>query len=144
MRSLKYVTIAAMLISFFSVGEVSAKKKMLPKAYMFGFSAAFTDSVVYFTNVQTVDSVWIDTKSKFLLGRDNYSYQLKNYFAQQKNMPARTCVVFFGQKKKDVEKKLIKLKNKYTVKAKTPFDVRFLETGEFKFKGIDMSIEEVE
>lgn len=59
-------------------------------------------------------------------------------------MPARTCVVFFGQKKKDVEKKLIKLKNKYTVKAKTPFDVRFLESGEFKFKGIDMSIEEVE
>lgn len=47
-------------------------------------------------------------------------------------------------KKKDVEKKLIKLKNKYTVKAKTPFDVRFLESGEFKFKGIDMSIEEVE
>ena len=47
MKSLKYVTIAAILISFFSVGEVSAKKKMLPKAYMFGFSAAFTDSVVY-------------------------------------------------------------------------------------------------
>ncbi|MBO5185672.1 MAG: hypothetical protein J6B91_01290 [Prevotella sp.] len=142
MKPIKYITIAAMLVSLFAIGEVSAKKKMLPKGYMFGFSAAFTDSVVYFTDIQAVDSVWIDTKSKFLLGRDNYSYQLKDYFTQQKNMPSRTCVVFFGKEKKDVEKKLLKMRKKYTTKSKVPYDIRFLSADEFKFKGIDMNTEE--
>ena len=31
--------------------------------YMFGFSASFTDSVAYITDVQQVDSAYIDTKT---------------------------------------------------------------------------------
>jgi multiple sugar transport system permease protein len=60
--------------------QASAKKVVLPKAYLYGFVANFTDSVVYFTDIQSVDSVWYDTKNMFLLGRSSYSNQLREYF----------------------------------------------------------------
>lgn len=144
MKSFKYLFIAAILASALTVTGVSAKRKMMPRVYMFGFCASFTDSTVYFTNVQAVDSAWMDTKTKFLLGRDNYSYQLRDYFTYNQNMPNRTCIVMFGEKKKDVEEKYMKLKKKYTIKAKDMYDVKYLSESDFKFKPINMYVEEEE
>lgn len=109
-------------------------------AYMFGFSGSFTDSVVYFTPIQQVDSVWMDTKTKFLLGRDNYAYQLKNFFADNYGEPFRTCIVFYAWKEKDINKKYAKMKDRYTVKARNPYDVKFIE--DFSFVSVDMAMEE--
>ncbi len=144
MKSLKYIAAAMMLASAFAAGDVSAKRKMIPEAYIFGFSASFTDSVVYFTNVQAIDSTWIDSKTKFLLGRENYSYQLKDYFTHKQGQPARTCIVFYERKKKDIEKAFLKLKKKYTVKAKDMYDVRYIDGRDFMFKPVDMGIAEEE
>ena len=79
--------------------EISAKGKIVPEMYIFGFSASFKDSVVYFTEINKIDSAWIDSKTGFLLGRDNYAYQLKNYLTQDKNNPNRTCIVIFDKNK---------------------------------------------
>ena len=64
---------------------------------------------------------------------------MKNYFTDMQNMPNRTCVVVFSEKKKEVEEKLMKMKRKYTVKAKTPFEVRYITDSDFKFKAVDMT-----
>lgn len=141
MRFIKYVMIAFVLVFAFTTTEMSAKKKMVPSVYMFGFSASFADSTVYFTDMQQVDSAWIDSKTKFLLGRDNYALQLKNYFANSLKMKNRTCVVIFGIKRKDAEKKYNKMKRIYTVKAKNKYDVKYLNASDFKFNCIDMSVE---
>lgn len=142
MKSVKCILTVALLVSAFAVTGVSAKRKMVPRVYMFGLSASFTDSIVYFTNIQPVDSAWIETKKNFLLGRDNYSYQLRDYFANEQQMPHRTCIVISGEKRKDVEKKLLKLRRMYTVKAKGMYDVRTLGDSDFKFKAINMDIQE--
>lgn len=142
MKTLKYIMAAALLVAAFAATEVSAKKKMVPRAYIFGFSASFTDSVVYMTNVQAVDSVWIDTKTKFLLGRENYSYQLRDYFTYKQNMPNRTCLVLFGLNRKDAEKKYVKMKRKYTEKADGKYDVRYLDSADFKFRPVSIDEEE--
>ena len=63
--------------------NVSAQKSIVQKVYAYGFSASFKDSVVYFTEIQEIDSAWVGVKTKFLEGRENYSYQLKEYFANQ-------------------------------------------------------------
>lgn len=139
MKAFKYILTAVILISAFATTGISAKSKVVPRMYMFGFSASFTDSIVYFTNVQAVDSAWVESRGNFLQGRDNYSYQLKNYFANTQNMPNRTCVVIYAMTKKKAEEKFMKMKRKYTVKAKTPFDVRFINENDFTFKAIDMS-----
>ena len=96
MKSVKFLFLAAALMALSAAPEASAKRKMLPKTYMFGFSASFRDSTVYFTNVQAVDSVWVETKGDMLLGRNVYSYQLKNYM-NGLGMPHRTCVVMFAE-----------------------------------------------
>jgi hypothetical protein len=106
---------------------------------MFGFVASFNDSTVYFTNIQKVDSVWVTKKKQMLAGRHNYSYQLREFFANQRNLPNRTCVVVADVDRKKVEKKYTKMKNKYLVKSKKPYDVRNVAETDFKFTAVDMS-----
>ena len=56
----------------------SAKKEPVPHIYMFGMAASFTDTIVFFTPIQQIDSAWIDTKSELLQERQAYSYQLRD------------------------------------------------------------------
>lgn len=128
-------------ITLMAVGtmKVQAQDVKVPHAYMFGFVASFNDSTVYFTNIQKVDSVWVTKKKKFLSGRNQYSYQLRNFFSETRNMPNRTCVVIANVDRKKLEKKYIKMKNKYLVKSKKPYDVRNVAESDFKFTAVDMS-----
>jgi hypothetical protein len=139
MKFYNYLLITVICFSVFTFSEVSAKKKTMPKVYLFGFSASFTDSLVYFTDIQAVDSAWTDTKTKFLLGRENYSYQLRDYFRDNQNKPNRTCIVMYGWKRKDAEKQLIKMKSLYTVKGKGKYNVKYLNENDFKFTPINVS-----
>ena len=123
-----------------------AKPKQVPKVYIFGFSASFKNPVVYLTDIQELDSAWIDSKTKFLLGRDTYSTQLKEYLTQSVNDSHRTCVVMFSTEKAKAEKKYMKLKRTYTVKAKAKdgYDVKYLDRKDFSFETVDMSPSEEE
>jgi len=140
MRLIKQVTLAILLMAAGSL-NVQAQNVKVPHAYMFGFVASFNDSTVYFTNIQQVDSVWVTKKKSMLAGRNNYSYQLREFFTQQRNLPNRTCVVVANVDRKKVEKKYIKMKNKYLVKSKKPYDVRNIADTDFKFQPVDMSNE---
>lgn len=140
MKLIKQLTLAIVLMAA-GATNVQAQNIKVPHAYMFGFVASFNDSTVYFTNIQQVDSVWVTKKKKMLAGRNNYSYQLREFFAQKRNMPNRTCVVVANTDRKKVEKKYIKMKNKYLVKSKKPYDVRNIADSDFKFSAVDMSNE---
>ena len=140
MRFFKQLTLAIVLMAA-GATNVQAQNVKVPHAYMFGFVASFNDSTVYFTNIQKVDSVWVTNKKSMLAGRNQYSYQLRDYFAQQRNMPNRTCVVVANTDLKKLEKKYIKMKNKYLVKSKKPYDVRNVADSDFKFSAVDMSNE---
>ena len=52
----------------------------LTPTYMFGVVTSFNDSVVYFTEIQRLDSTWINTKNNFLYSREYYSFQLRGRF----------------------------------------------------------------
>ena len=54
-------------------------------------------------------------------------------------MPNRTCVVIANVDRKKLEKKYIKMKNKYLVKSKKPYDVRNISESDFKFETVDMA-----
>lgn len=137
-----YLIIAVIVLGTFVCNDVNAKREVVPKGYLFGFSGSFTDSTVYFTPIQEVDSVWMDSKTKFLLGRDNYAYQMKTFFSDTYGEPYRTCIVFFAWEKKKIDKKFAKMKARYTTKAKSPYDVIFLDADDFTFRTVDMSMEE--
>ncbi len=141
MRVLKYTLLAA-LFAVLLPQAAQAKGTMLPKAYLYGFIANFTDSVVYFTDIQEVDSVWYDKKTKFLLGRSSYSAQLKNYFTYTLNKPNSTCIVSFGLTRKAAEKKYAKLKKQYTDKHAGAYEIRSLNENEFRFTPVNMAPDE--
>ena len=140
MKILKYI-LFTLLLAVAMPTEMQAKKVMKPIMYMFGFSASFQDSIIYMTDVQEVKNVWYDSKDKFLLGREHYSSQLKNYLENTKQQPNRVCVVMFAETRKDIEKLFIKMRKEYTVKAKGRYDMRYLTTEEFRFEAVDMSDE---
>ena len=132
MKQLKYMLLLAALML---AANVSAKMLKTSHMYMFGFSASFKDSVVYVTDIQDVQGAWIEKKSKFLMGRDKYSEQLKTHLTEQLRQNDRVCVVFFNKSKKKTEKKYLKLMKKY----KKGYDIRYLNVTEFKFEVIDMA-----
>ena len=120
----------------------TAQNILVPKAYLFGFAASFNDSTVFFTDIQTVDSVWVTKKKGFLAGKSNYSYQLRsNYCEQKMDLPKRTCVVVSALKRKDAEKKYKKMMKKYVGKKAKNYDVRYISSSDFHFEPVDMGIE---
>lgn len=96
------------------VGATAKKSKDKNKygVYMAGVSASFTDSLVYFTDIQFLDSAQVDGKG-FLVGRSQYSVQLKDYLETKEGGKNRTCFMFFNVKKNKLQKELQKLKEKY-------------------------------
>lgn len=127
---------------------VSAKATVAKEMYIFGFAASFNDTIVHFTDIQRLDSTWIDSKTKFLLGRDHYSNQMRNYIAEALNMPQRTCITIYGTTRKKIEKEYLKLiqlyapkdENKKKKKKKANvFDVRHINQNEFAFSPVNMS-----
>lgn len=83
------------------------------KVYMFGFSASFNDSLVYVTDIQAVDSVMIEPKTEFLVGRTAYGNQLQFFLTDHKERPNTTCVVFFDKKLENLRKRYNKVMKRY-------------------------------
>jgi hypothetical protein len=141
MKPIRHHVIGAALTVLLALSYTAAQAKNVveKKAYMFGFSASFNDSIVYFTNIQEVDSVWFTQKKSMLAGRSHYSNQLREYCNDKLNQPKRTCIVVGSKKLKKVEKKYEKMKKMYTQSKKTTYDVRFIPEEDFKFETVNMS-----
>lgn len=130
-----------LLLTMTIVPTASWSKKLQPPCvYIFGFSASFQDTVVYMTDVQAVKGAWIESKTKFLLGREHYSRQLADYFSQHQQ-PNRVCMVMFALKREDAEKKYLKLRKQYTSKSKRTYDIRYLNATDFEFTPVNMGDE---
>lgn len=131
-RSYKIMFIClAMLLS---ISESKATEK-LTKIYVYGFSSSFNDSTIFLTDLMELDSVWINTKTKFLYGRDIYSQQLKDYI-QGKGVSTPTCVVSYADTRNEAEKKYIKLRDKYTNKKEGNYTIKYIGNKEFQFKAV--------
>lgn len=123
-----------------AVGGAEAKKSsQMQKMYIFGMAASFTDTIVHFTPIEEIDSAWIDKKI-FLMGREEYSYQLRDYLAKQLLMPQRTCIVVFDKNRKKLEKKYARMLSLYTTRPKKgrSYDVRHIGQQDFRFNAVNM------
>ena len=86
--------------------------------YILGASISVTDSIVYFTEIQKIDSIVFDAEHKLLPNRQHYSYELTDYMAFKENMPGRPSAVFYTHKLSSLQKKEAKLKKKLLKKNK--------------------------
>ena len=144
MKTLKYVMLlcAVCTLAVINIDTAQAKKRKIPKVYMFGFSASFNDSTIYLTDIQEVDSAWIDDKSHFLQGRGIYAQQLKDYLTSAIQQPNRICMVMYSETLKEIEKQYVKMKRLYTKKSKMPYDIHYLDETMFHFEKIQLYFDE--
>lgn len=102
-------------LTFFIVLVVStaamlAKNDKKDVVYIFGASISFSDSTVYFTEIQEIEGVKL--AKGFLPHRHMYAYELKDYMNFKEDMPGRTSVIFFSKKRSSLEKKEAKVKRR--------------------------------
>lgn len=112
MRLIKLLCFVFAVSMVVGVAAKKSKDKNKYGVYMVGVSASFTDSLVYFTDIQYLDSAMVDGKG-FLVGRSQYSVQLKDYLETKQGEKNRTCFMFYNLKKNKLQKELLKLKDKY-------------------------------
>ena len=128
---MKYVKILfAIALVFTMCSAFSLKKDHSKPVYAFGISASFTDTVVYFTEIQILDSVSL-SKEGFLAHRELYSYQLKNYLEDNLLQQNSTCMIYFSENKSKLEKEATKILNKY--KKSRNMTVTRIEADKFRF-----------
>ena len=77
-----------------------------------------------------LDSIVLD-KDCFLPNRELYSYQLKNYLELNMNQPNRTCMIYFSENKKKIDKEQAKLLARY--KKNSAVEVEVLPADKFRF-----------
>jgi hypothetical protein len=137
MRFLKYIVLTLLVCVAMGAEAKTVKARHM---YVFGFAASFKDSVVYMTEIQDVQGALYDTKTKFLLGRDSYSDQLKAFFKEKMQLSDRVCMVMFSTSKKKAEKKYMKLRKKYTgdKKRSSTYEVRYVTTQDFQFEPVGL------
>lgn len=126
---MKHIKIIFAVMLVFTLCTAFTMKSHKP-VYAFGVAASFNDSVVYCTEIQVLDSTALD-KNGFLPKRDLYSYQLKNYLEYDLKKPDYTCMIYFSENKKKLEKEAVKVKAKY---KKSTMVLQAITSDKFSFK----------
>ena len=124
--------LAFLALAFVPAMMTAAQKETT--LFVYGFAASFNDSTVYFTDVQQIDKAWADSKTGFLYSRDNYSYQLRENL-QARGIQHPTCITVYGKTRKEVEKKYVNMKKRYTTNGR--YDVKYIPSNEFRFEPIE-------
>ena len=81
--------------------------------YLFGVSQQLTDSVVYITFINEVDSLDLEKRTKFLPFRSEFSLQLKEYMEGTLKKDHQTTCVFYSPSRKKLSKKYYKIKKRF-------------------------------
>lgn len=131
MKYIKFICLAAILFTVCSAFEFPFPflKKQGNIVYAYGVSASFKDSIIYFTEIQTMDSVKL--KNGMLPNRYEYSQELKIYMEDKMKLANQTCVIYFGKDKEQLEKKKMKLRSKYLKDKKV--SLKIISAADFKF-----------
>lgn len=126
--------------------EKKQKKKKAPKSslkivnemFLYGVALNPSDSIIYITDEQTIDSAQVDKKTKFLVNREDYSYQLKTYMDGH-GQPNRTCMTIYATSIKELDAKY-KKQAKYL--KKNGYVIKNLPRTDFHYMAIKPSTDE--
>ena len=114
----KYITLLLLAVATVAFAKkkpegISDYGKGNGVVYLFGVSQMLTDSTVYVTSINQIDSLDLDSKTKGLPNRSEFSLQLKEYLEGQVGMHKQTACVFFSTSRKKLNKQYYKIKKRY-------------------------------
>ncbi len=100
------------------------------KVYLFGVGQQLTDSVVYVSFINEVDSMYLERKTKFLPFRSEFSIQMKQYLEGTLGLNRQTVSVFYSTSRKKLSKKYYKIKKRFLDNP----DTKIVPIENFKFQ----------
>lgn len=130
MRTFKYALLL-FLMAFTALTTIEAKKKLQP-VYLVGYAFSIIDSTAYQTQVQYMDSTWVDSKAKTLYYRVNYTIQFQSFLEGKMNCSNVVCAVMFDKKRARLEKKLQRIHRHQQKNGVQKFDV--IPSATFQFQ----------
>lgn len=107
-----------LFFALFAAVSLSSAKNDKDVAYLFGVSFSHSDSIVYFTEIQPLEGVKLQSRSRILPDRQHYAYELKDYMNFTEGKPGRTSAIYFAKSRKKLEKVEAKIKKKVLHKDK--------------------------
>lgn len=81
--------------------------------YVFGVSQQLGENTVYVTNINRVDSIDLQKRTKFLPYRSEFSIQLKQYLEGTEKLKKQTACVYYNKSRKKLSKEFYKIKKRY-------------------------------
>ena len=116
----KYITLFLLMVATLACAKKKPKDaenmgfgKGTGTVYLFGVSQMLTDSIVYATSINQIDSIDLDRKTRTLPNRSEFSLQLKEYLEGQVGLHKQTACVFFSTSRKKLNKQYYKIKKRY-------------------------------
>ena len=116
----KYITLMLLLVATLACAKKKPKEaesisygKGTGTVYLFGVSQTLTDSTVYVTSINQIDSIDLSKKTHALPYRSEFSLQLKEYLEGQIGLHKQTACVFFAVSRKKLNKQYYKIKKRY-------------------------------
>ena len=133
-RDTRKTRIVWCLVALLVALPLSAAKRepRMTRVYMFGFAASLTDSTAYQTDIQTIDSAWIDPVHKFLVDRALYSLQLQYHVETEEHHKNTVCTIFFNTNPRKIQRKWAKVRKRYEKDPVLRFQI--LPNERFSFK----------
>ena len=86
--------------------------------------------IFLYTYIQILDRAKV-SKEGFLAHRELYSYQLKNYLEDNRLQQNSTCMIYFSENRKKLEKEATKILSKY--KRSNRIIVTRVDSEKFRF-----------
>lgn len=115
----KYITLFLLMVATLACAKKKPKAESVDygkgsgTVYLFGVSQMLTDSVVYITSINQIDSIDLDKKTRTLPNRSEFSLQLKEYLEGQVGLHKQTACVFYAVNRKKLNKQYYKVKKRY-------------------------------
>ncbi len=119
----KNIFFLAVALLICCVATLSAKEPKTKTVYVMGVSYSFSDSTVYFTEIQKMENIQFSDAHKFLPDRQHYSYELTDFMEVNEGMPGRLSALYYAEKLTSLQKKAEKLKKRFLKKKK---EVKYL------------------
>lgn len=132
MNRLWTVALLAMMMLVSSASELYAKVEQKP-IYICGYAVNFADSTVYLTEIQCIDTAYVESKNGFLMDRNQYSAQLQFHMNKHSGGKNYTCMVLFDKKLARLQKRVAKVRKHNEKDTSTRLMV--IPADEFQFIG---------
>ena len=107
----KTALLAMLLMLATHASLLHAKVEQRP-VYICGYAVNFADSAAYVTEIQCIDTAYVESRNGFLMDRNLYSDQLNYFVKKQFGGKHYTCMVLFDKKQARLQKRVERMRKR--------------------------------